>query len=147
MGTDTGLTFSSQYRDIWRWPAKLYPMSPTLDRVMVTPVSGTPVAFGGFHTRRVSSTLTSPVQPRGRAVPQDRVDISAAGQQQATEATEEPVGEQVAAPAGETALPPGAPPELETAARRELESLRQRDQEVRQHEQAHLLAAGPYAKG
>jgi hypothetical protein len=30
---------------------------------------------------------------------------------------------------------------------RALESLRQRDREVRLHEQAHLLAAGPYAKG
>src|SRR5262249_21315956 len=122
-------------------------MSPTLDRVMVIPVSGSSAAFGLFHTRRVASTLTLSVQPRGWAVPQDRVDISAAGRQQATESVEEPVGEQTTAQRGETDLPPGAPQEQETTARRALESLRQRDQEVRLHEQAHLLAAGPYAKG
>jgi hypothetical protein len=113
----------------------------------VTPVSGSPVAFGLFHTRRVASSLTLPVQPRERAVRQDRVDISATGRQQATESAAEPAGEQAAAQRGETGLPPGAPQELETTARRALESLRQRDQEVRLHEQAHLLAAGPYAKG
>jgi hypothetical protein len=114
---------------------------------MVTPVSGSTVAFGLFHSRRVASALTLPVQPRERAVRQDRVDISAAGRQQATESTQEPAGEQAAAQREETGLPPGASPELETTARRALESLRQRDQEVRLHEQAHLLAAGPYAKG
>jgi hypothetical protein len=114
---------------------------------MVTPVTGSPVAFGFVHTRRVASTLTLPVQPRERAVGQDRVDISAAGRQQATESTEEPVGEQTTAQSGETGLPPSAPQELEATARRALESLRQRDHEVRLHEQAHLLAAGPYAKG
>ena len=114
---------------------------------MVTPVTGSPVAFGFVHTRHVASSLTLPVQPRERAVRQDRVDISAAGRQQATERAEEPAGEQAAAQRGETGLPPGAPQELETTARRALESLRQRDQEVRLHEQAHLLAAGPYAKG
>src|SRR5215813_8587738 len=118
-------------------------MSPTLDRVMVTPVSGATGAFGLFHTRRLASSLTLPVQPRERAVRQDRVDISAAGRQQATESA----AEQAAAQRGATGLPPGAPQELETTARRALESLRQRDQEVRLHEQAHLLAAGPYAKG
>src|SRR5215475_8868130 len=110
---------------------------------MVTPVSGATGAFGLFHTRRLASSLTLPVQPRERAVRQDRVDISAAGRQQATESA----AEQAAAQRGETGLPPGAPQELETTARRALESLRQRDQEVRLHEQAHLLAAGPYAKG
>jgi hypothetical protein len=114
---------------------------------MVTPVSGTPVAFGLFHTRRVASTLTLPVQPHERAVPQDRVDISAAGRQQATERAVEPAGEHTAAQSGETSLPPGALQERETTAQRALASLRQRDQEVRLHEQAHLLAAGPYAKG
>src|SRR5215813_6662782 len=118
-------------------------MSPTLDRVMVTPVSGATGAFGLFHTRRLASSLTLPVQPRERAVRQDRVDISAAGRQQATESA----AEQAAAQRGATGLPPGAPQELETTARRALESLRQRDQEVRLHEQAHPLAAGPYAKG
>src|SRR5712691_10070401 len=122
-------------------------MSPTLDSVMVTPVSGSPVVFGLFHTRRVAATLTLPVPPRERAVPQDRVDISAAARQQATESAAEPAGEQAAAQSGETAIPPGAPQELDTTTRRALESLRQRDQEVRLHEQAHLLAAGPYAKG
>src|SRR5262245_12951751 len=110
---------------------------------MVTPVSGATGAFGLFHTRRVASSLTLPVQPRERAVRQDRVDISAAGRQQATESA----GEQTAAQSGETGLPPGALQEQETTAQRALESLRQRDQEVRLHEQAHLLAAGPYAKG
>jgi hypothetical protein len=114
---------------------------------MVTPVSGSMLAFGVFHTRRVASSLPLPVQPRERAVRQDRVDISAAGRQQATESAEEPVGEQTTAQRGETGLPPGAPQELEATDRRTLESLRQRDQEVRLHEQAHLLAAGPYAKG
>ena len=114
---------------------------------MVTPVSGSPAAFGLFHTRRLAPTLTLSVQPRARAVPQDRVDISAAGRQQATDSAAEPAGEQTAAQSEETSLPPGALPEPETAARRALESLRQRDQEVRLHEQAHLLAAGPYAKG
>jgi len=114
---------------------------------MVTPVSGSPVVFGLFHTRRVAATLTLPVPPRERAVPQDRVDISAAARQQATESAAEPAGEQAAAQSGETAIPPGAPQELDTTTRRALESLRQRDQEVRLHEQAHLLAAGPYAKG
>jgi hypothetical protein len=110
---------------------------------MVTPVSGTPVAFGLFHTRHVASPLTLPVQPHARAVPHDRVDISAAGRQQATE----PAGDQTAAQSGETGLPPGALQEQETTAQRALASLRQRDQEVRLHEHAHLLAAGPYAKG
>ena len=114
---------------------------------MVTPVSGATGAFGLFHTRRVASSLTLPVQPRERAVRQDRVDISAAGRQQATESAAEPAGEPAVAPSGETSLPPGAPPEREATAQRALESLRQRDQEVRLHEQAHLLAAGPYAKG
>src|SRR4030095_11060184 len=122
-------------------------MSPTLDRVMVTPVSGATGAFGLFYTRRVAASLTLPVQPRERAVRQDRVDISAAGRQQATESAEELAGEQAAAQRGETGLPLCAPQERETTVRRALESLRQRDQEVRLHEQAHLLAAGPYAKG
>jgi hypothetical protein len=91
---------------------------------MVTPVSGSTVAFGLFHSRRVASALTLPVQPRERAVRQDRVDISAAGRQQATESTQEPAGEQAAAQREETGLPPGASPELETTARRALESLR-----------------------
>ena len=51
------------------------------------------------------------------------------------------------AQSGETGLPSSTPKEFETTARRALESLRQRDQEVRLHEQAHLLAAGPYAQG
>ena len=114
---------------------------------MVTPVSGSPGAFGVFHTRRVAPTLTSPVQPRERTVPQDRVDISVAGRQQATESAEELAGEQTAAQSEETGLPPGAPPERDATAQRAIESLRQRDQEVRLHEQAHLLTAGPYAKG
>jgi hypothetical protein len=42
---------------------------------------------------------------------------------------------------------PGTPQEPDAAARRAIAALRQRDQEVRQHEQAHLLVAGPYAKG
>jgi len=113
---------------------------------MVTPVSGSPVAFGFFHTRRVASAPILPVQPRERAVPQDRVDTSAAGRQ-ATESAAEPAGEHTAAQSGETGLPPGAPPEQDTTAQRAIESLRQRDQAVRLHEQAHLLAAGPYAKG
>jgi hypothetical protein len=87
------------------------------------------------------------VQPRERGVPQDRVDISAAGRQQATESAEELAGEHTAAQSGETGLPPGALQEPDTTAQRTIESLRQRDQEVRLHEQAHLLAAGPYAKG
>src|SRR5262245_16441078 len=110
---------------------------------MVTHVSGSTGAFGVFHTRPVAWSFSLPVQPRERAVRQDRVDISAAGRQQATESA----AEQAAAQSGEPGLPPGAPQELETTARRALESLRQRDQEVRLHEQAHLLAAGPYAKG
>ena len=114
---------------------------------MVPPVSGSPVVFGLFHTRRVAATLTLSVPPRERALPRDRVDISAAARQQATESAAEPAGEQAAAQSGETAIPPGAPQELDTTTRRALESLRQRDQEVRLHEQAHLLAAGPYAKG
>jgi hypothetical protein len=114
---------------------------------MVTPVSGSTGAFGLFRTRHVTSSLTLPVQPRERAVRQDHVDISAAGRQQATKSAAEPAGEQAVTQGGETGLPPGAPQELETTARRALESLRQRDQEVRLHEQAHLLAAGPYAKG
>src|SRR5438128_2928811 len=122
-------------------------MSATLDRVMVTSISGSPGAFGAFYAHRVTPTLTAPVQPRGRAVPQDRVDISAAGRQQATESTAEPAEEQGAAQSGKTGAPPGAPQERDTTARRALDSLRQRDQEVRLHEQAHLLAAGPYAKG
>lgn len=114
---------------------------------MVTSVAGAPVGSGFFHTRRAASTLTSPGQPRGRAVPSDRVGLSAAGQQQATEAAAEPGEAQAPVPAGETALPPGAQQELDTTARRALESLRQRDHDVHLHEQAHLLAAGPYAKG
>ena len=117
---------------------------------MVTPVSGlsgSPIAFGLFHTRRVAPTLTPLVQSRGRAVPQDRVDISAAGRQQATETAGEPPEASTTAPEGETTLPPGASPEQDTTAQRVLASLRQRDREVRLHEQAHLLVAGPYAQG
>jgi hypothetical protein len=114
---------------------------------MVIPVSGSSAVFGLFHTRRVASTPTLSGQRRERAVLQDRVDISAVGRQQATESAEEAAGEQTAAQRGETGLPPGALQERETTAQRALESLRQRDQEVRLHEQAHLLAAGPYAQG
>jgi SprA-related family len=114
---------------------------------MITLVSGSPVALGVFHTRRVPASLTLPVQPRERAVRQDRVDISAAGRQQVTESVAEPAEEQAAAPSGEAVRPPDAAPERETTDQRALESLRQRDQEVRLHEQAHLLAVGPYAKG
>ena len=83
---------------------------------MVTPVSGSPIAFGLFYTRRVAASLTLPVQPRERAVRQDRVDISAAGRQQATESAAEPAGEPAAVQSGETGLSPGAPPERETTA-------------------------------
>src|SRR5207247_4683707 len=71
----------------------------------------------------------------------------AAGRQQATEAVEEAPEASTTAPDGKTALPPGAVPERDATAQRALASLRHRDQEVRLHEQAHLLAAGPYAKG
>jgi hypothetical protein len=114
---------------------------------MVTPVSGSSRAFGLFHTRRVAPTLTPLAQPRERAVPQDRVAISAAGRQQATEPVEEAPGASTTATDGETAIPPGDPQEQDVTAQRALESLRHRDQEVRLHEQAHLLVAGPYAKG
>jgi len=79
--------------------------------------------------------------------PQDRVDISAPGRRQTIAHAAEPAGKQTAAQSGEAGLPSGAPKELEATTRRALESLRQRDQEVRLHEQAHLLAAGPYARG
>src|SRR5262249_48270402 len=75
-------------------------MSPMLDRIMVTPVSSSQGAFGLVHTRRVTSTLTLPVQPRERAMPQDRVDISVAGRQQATASAEAPLEEQTAAQSG-----------------------------------------------
>ena len=77
---------------------------------MVTPVTGSPVAFGFVHTRRVASSLTLPVQPRERAVRQDRVDISRLDDSKRQRA-EEPVGEQPRL-RGETGLPPGAPQEL-----------------------------------
>jgi hypothetical protein len=114
---------------------------------MVTPVSGSPTVFELLHTRRLTSPLTLPAQPRERTRPQDRVDVSATGRQQMIAPAAEPAGEQTAAQSGEASLPSATPQELETTARRALESLRQRDQEVRLHEQAHLLAAGPYAKG
>lgn len=115
---------------------------------MVTPVSGSPVAFGLFHAHRAVSTVTPPTIPRGRTVPQDRVDISVAGRQQATATVGEQTGELAEVPSGEADLPtPGTPQELDTTARRAIAVLRQRDQEVRLHEQAHLLVAGPYAKG
>jgi len=41
----------------------------------------------------------------------------------------------------------GAARQLAPAEQRQVERLRQRDREVRQHEQAHLAAAGPYARG
>ncbi|MFI4877029.1 MAG: putative metalloprotease CJM1_0395 family protein [Blastopirellula sp. JB062] len=37
--------------------------------------------------------------------------------------------------------------DLTTEERQQVEQLKRRDQEVRQHEQAHLAAAGPYARG
>ena len=81
-------------------------------------------------------------------MPQDRVDISAAGRQQAIEAAGEQAGDQAEAPSEEAGLPTlGTPQGLDTTARRAMAALRQRDQEVRLHEQAHLLVAGPYAKG
>jgi len=85
---------------------------------------------------------------RGRTVPQDSVDISVAGRQQATAAVGEQAEEPVEAPSGDASVPTsGIPQEPDASARRAIAALRQRDQEVRQHEQAHLLAAGPYAKG
>jgi hypothetical protein len=42
---------------------------------------------------------------------------------------------------------PQMPDQLDLAQRREVEALRRRDAEVRQHEQSHLVAAGPYVKG
>ena len=41
----------------------------------------------------------------------------------------------------------GAARQLAPAEQRQVARLRQRDREVRQHEQAHLAAAGPYARG
>jgi hypothetical protein len=114
---------------------------------MVIPVSGSPAAFELFHPRHLALPLTLSVPPHERTSLQDRVDISATGRQQMTAHATEPAGEQAAAQSWEAGLPSGAPQEFETTARRALESLRQRDQQVRQHEQAHLLAAGPYAKG
>lgn len=89
--------------------------------------------------------LASSSQP---AVPVDRADISAAAQQQATAAGEPETAEPARPPGGDTGLPmPGALSEMDPEARRAIASLRRRDQEVRLHEQAHLLAAGPYATG
>jgi hypothetical protein len=88
-------------------------------------------------------------------VPDDRADISAAGQQQARAATAAGTGEPAARP-DETVAPghrdagspgSGSTPELDATDQRVLQALRQRDQEVRRHEQAHLLAAGPHARG
>jgi len=115
---------------------------------MVTPIAGSPVAFGPFHTRRAVSPGTPPTIAHGRTVLQDHVDISVAGQQQATAAVGEQTGEAAETPSGDASLPtPGTSPESDTTARRTIAALRQRDQEVRLHEQAHLLVAGPYAKG
>jgi SprA-related family len=112
------------------------------------PISSSPVAFGPFHARHAGSTVTPQTIARTRTVPQDSVDISVAGRQQATAAVEEQTGEPAETPSGDTSVPtPGTPQEPDATARRAIAALRQRDQEVRQHEQAHLLVAGPYAKG
>jgi hypothetical protein len=115
---------------------------------MMLPISSSPVVFGPFHTRHAVSTVTPQTMARGRTVPQDSVDISVAGRQQATAAVGEQAEEPGEAPSGDASVPtPGTPQEPDATARRAIAALRQRDQEVRQHEQAHLLAAGPYAKG
>ena len=114
---------------------------------MVTPISGSPVVFGLFHTPHCRLDA-HPARPAARARGATRPRGHLCGWAAASDRTAgEQAGEPAAAQSGETGLPPGAPQELETAARRAFESLRQRDQEVRLHEQAHLLAAGPYAKG
>jgi len=113
---------------------------------MVLPVTGDPVAFGPSPGRSATATSTPQLSPVGRVEPEDRVDVSAAGRQQATAATGDRAVEQTGAPERSTGLP-GTSPERDATARRIIESLRQRDQEVRLHEQAHLLAAGPYARG
>jgi hypothetical protein len=55
-------------------------------------------------------------------------------------AASEALSDRSAAPAGPTA-------DLTAEQQREVEQLKERDREVRQHEQAHLAAAGPYAQG
>jgi len=115
---------------------------------MVLPVSGYPTTFGSFHVH--SSALARPPQalPAEPGVPEDSVNVSAAGRQKAREATGAQTVEPGESPSGDTGAPtPGTAAELDATDRRVLQALRQRDQEVRLHEQAHLLAAGPHATG
>ncbi len=76
----------------------------------------------------------------------DRVAISHAGRQQlqGSASGQASTGSAEESRAGQALLPPD---DLDTTAQQALQALRQRDREVRLHEQAHLLTAGPFAKG
>ena len=113
---------------------------------MMTPVSSSPVVFGPFHTPHAASTVTLQVQRAAVRCHQTAWTFLELGGSKRQRLWAEQAGEPAEAPSGDR-LPPGTPQELDAAARRAIAALRQRDQEVRQHEQAHLLVAGPYAKG
>lgn len=107
-------------------------------------ISGT---FHGLQTTPRVAVGAPRSEPVARAEPpaaEERVEVSAAGRQQARTAAQEPA--EAAEHAGTTAVPgQSSPPD--TTVQRALQALKQRDREVRQHEQAHLLAAGPFATG
>ena len=107
-----------------------------------------PATFEPLHTRSTTPSRLPQTLPVRPAVPEDSINVSAAGQQRARETAGDQATTQGEAPGGAAGLPtPGTAPELDATAQRVLQSLRQRDQEVRLHEQAHLLAAGPHASG
>lgn len=123
-------------------------LAPMADSIMVTPIARYAVAFAPLQARSATPAYTPQTVPGGPAVPEDSVNISAAGRQQARDAAGDQTAAQGEADGGGTGLPtPGTSQELDATAQRVLQSLRQRDQEVRLHEQAHLLAAGPHATG
>ncbi|MBM3225276.1 MAG: catalase [Candidatus Tectomicrobia bacterium] len=113
---------------------------------MVTALVGVNGSSGNSHLLRVVSPAVAQTPSPQAVDTDDRVQLSTAGRERAATAAE--AGGNTPADAAETPFAsPAAAAELDPAVQQTLEALRQRDQEVRQHEQAHLLAAGPYAKG
>jgi len=143
-----GLSFPPRLRSIDDDLYKYTQLAGPVDGVMVTPVAAYTAPSVPVPTRSTAPTRTLQPAPVGSAVRDDSVTVSAAGRQPAGDAAADQAGGPGAAPRRATGVPgPGTPVALDTTEQRVLQALRQRDQEVRLHEQAHLAAAGPYARG
>ena len=84
----------------------------------------------------------APLAPQSEP-PQDRVELSP----EALAVQQQPPGPAENSPETAKDKPGRSDRDRDDAKTRQVDKLKQRDTEVRQHEQAHLAAAGPYARG